>query len=63
MYKFTNGIVVFDEATRDAYLKSGMVLVKESEKVEDNKKEEKVENKTNDKNRTIRGRGNRKISK
>ena len=63
MYKFTNGIVVFDEATRDAYLKSGMVLVKESEKVEDNKKEEKVEKKTNDKDRTIRGRGNRKDSK
>lgn len=29
MYKFTNGIVVFDEKTRDAYLKAGYKLVKE----------------------------------
>lgn len=26
MYKFTNGIVVFDEKTRDAYIKAGMRL-------------------------------------
>lgn len=29
MYKFTNGIVVFDEETRDAYIKAGMHLVEE----------------------------------
>lgn len=29
MYKFTNGIVVFDKKTRDAYIKAGMRLVKE----------------------------------
>lgn len=29
MYKFTNGIVVFDEKTRDSYLKAGYKLVKE----------------------------------
>ena len=29
MYKFTNGIVVFDEKTRDLYIKSGMVLIKD----------------------------------
>jgi hypothetical protein len=29
MYKFTNGIVVFDEKTRDAYIKAGMHLVEE----------------------------------
>lgn len=34
MYKFTNGIVVFDEETKDAYIKAGMHLVEE-EKVED----------------------------
>ena len=26
MYKFTNGIVVFDEKTRDNYIKAGMRL-------------------------------------
>lgn len=31
MYKFTNGIVVFDEKTRDEYLKTGYKLVKEIE--------------------------------
>lgn len=36
MYKFTNGIVVFDKETRDAYIRAGMVLVKE-DKVEDKK--------------------------
>ena len=29
MYKFTNGIVVFDEKTRDSYVKAGMTLVKD----------------------------------
>ena len=29
MYKFTNGVVVYDEATRDRYIKAGMILVKE----------------------------------
>lgn len=27
MYKFTNGIVVFDKNTRDAYLKAGYNLI------------------------------------
>ena len=34
MYKFTNGIVVFDKETRDAYIKAGMCL---EEKVESKK--------------------------
>ena len=34
MYKFTNGIVVFDKKTRDKYVKSGMHLVEEKEKVD-----------------------------
>ena len=29
MYKFTNGVVVYDDITRDRYIKAGMVLVKE----------------------------------
>lgn len=29
MYKFTNGVVVYDEITRDKYIKAGMILVKE----------------------------------
>lgn len=29
MYKFTNGIVVFDEKTRDEFIKAGCKLVKE----------------------------------
>lgn len=33
MYKFTNGIVVFDKKTRDAYIKAGMVLAKKIAKV------------------------------
>ena len=36
MYKFTNGIVVFDKETRDAYIKAGMHLVEEK-KVESKK--------------------------
>lgn len=33
MYKFTNGIVVFDEKTKDAYIKAGMVLAEKIAKV------------------------------
>ena len=32
MYKFTNGIVVFDEKTRDDFIKAGYRLVKEEKK-------------------------------
>lgn len=32
MYKFTNGIVVFDEKTKDAFVKSGYKLVNETAK-------------------------------
>ena len=38
MYRFTNGVVVYDEATRDKYIKSGMTLVEEKK---DEVKEEK----------------------
>lgn len=39
MYKFTNGVVVYDEATRDKYIKAGMTLVKQEVK---KKEEEQV---------------------
>jgi hypothetical protein len=38
MYKFVNGIVVFDEKTRDDYIKAGYKLAEEKTK------EAKVEN-------------------
>ena len=44
MYKFTNGVVVYDEATRDRYIKAGMVLVKEEKPVEKEEKEVVKEN-------------------
>lgn len=33
MYKFTNGLVVFDEKTKDEYIKAGYKLVEEKKKV------------------------------
>lgn len=44
MYKFTNGVVCYDEATRDKYIKSGMILVKEEPK-EVKKNVEEIQNK------------------
>ena len=45
MYKFTNGIVVFDEKTRDEYIKAGFKLV-ESQVIIDEAIEE-VDNENN----------------
>ena len=45
MYKFTNGIVVFDEKTRDAYIKAGMRLADTLKKIV---KEVTGENSSND---------------
>lgn len=45
MYKFTNGIVVFDDKTRDSYIKAGYKLV-EKEKSKEVKLED--ENTSND---------------
>ena len=39
MYKFTNGVVVYDEVTRDKYIKAGMTLVQEEP---EKKEEEKI---------------------
>lgn len=50
MYKFTNGIVVFDEKTRDEFIKAGYRLVKNDEVTIVNDKSELVlpETLTND---------------
>jgi hypothetical protein len=60
MYKFTNGIVVFDEKTRDDFIKAGYRLVKEK-KI----KEVKLEDENTSNDRTIRekSRGIKKVSK
>jgi hypothetical protein len=60
MYKFTNGIVVFDEKTRDDFIKAGYRLVKE-EKIEESKSED--ENNSNDGTIEEKPRGSKKISK
>lgn len=60
MYKFTNGIVVFDEKTRDDFIKAGYRLVEE-EKI----KEVKLEDENTSNNGTIKEkpRGSKKTSK
>lgn len=60
MYKFTNGIVVFDEKTRDDFIKAGYRLVKE-EKIEESKSED--ENTSNDGTIEEKPRGSEKVSK
>lgn len=44
MYKFTNGIVVFDEKTRDEFIKTGYKLVEEEKIEEDKSKDENTSN-------------------
>ena len=39
MYKFTNGVVVYDEATKNKYIEAGMVLVEEPKPVVKEEKE------------------------
>lgn len=60
MYKFTNGIVVFDEKTRDDFVKAGYRLVEE-EKI----KEVKLEDESTSNDGTIeeKPRGSKKVSK
>lgn len=59
MYKFTNGIVVFDEKTRDDFIKAGYRLVKE--KIKEVKLED--ENTSNDGTIEEKPRGSKKVSK
>lgn len=60
MYKFTNGIIVFDEKTRDDFIKAGYKLVKDEKK-----KEVKLENENTSNDGTIeeKPRGSKKVSK
>lgn len=60
MYKFTNGVVVFDEKTRDDFIKAGYKLVEE-EKIEEDKS--KDENASNDGTIEEKPRGSKKVSK
>lgn len=60
MYKFTNGIVVFDEKTRDDFIKAGYRLVEE-EKTKEVKLED--ENTSNDGTIKEKSRGSKKTSK
>jgi hypothetical protein len=60
MYKFTNGIVVFDEKTRDDFIKAGYRLVEE-EKTKEVKLED--ENTSNDGTIEEKPRGSKKVSK
>ena len=60
MYKFTNGIVVFDEKTRDDFIKAGYKLVEEK-KIKEVKLED--ENTSNDGTIEEKPRGSKKVSK
>ena len=60
MYKFTHGIVVFDEKTRDDFIKAGYRLVEE-EKTKEVKLED--ENTSNDGTIEEKPRGSKKVSK
>ena len=60
MYKFTNGIVVFDEKTRDDFIKAGYRLVKE-EKIKEVKLED--ENPSNYGTIEEKPRRSKKVSK
>lgn len=60
MYKFTNGVVVFDEKTRDNFIKAGYRLI-EKEKIKEVKLED--ENTSNDGTIEEKPRGSKKVSK
>ena len=60
MYKFTNGVVVFDEKTRDDFIKAGYKLV-EKEKIKEVNLED--ENTSNDGIIEEKPRGSKKVSK
>ena len=62
MYKFTNGVVVFDEKTRDDFIKAGYRLVKEETK-EKSKEVNLDENSSNNGTIEEKPRGSKKVSK
>lgn len=48
MYKFKNGVVVYDEATKDKYVAAGMILIEDEPKKEEKEIGEKSETKSNE---------------
>ena len=44
MYKFTNGMVVFDEKTKDEYIRAGYKLIEKQLTIDETLKEETNEN-------------------
>lgn len=48
MYKFTNGVVVYDIETRDKYIKAGMTLIKEEKSKKEEEKQIVKENLQNE---------------
>lgn len=64
MYKFTNGIVVFDEKTRDRYIEAGYRLSEKKNTVKQDKKA--LNGNETDNDRTIKEKhttGNTKTAK
>ena len=51
MYKFTNGIVVYDKETRDKYINAGMILIEENKDGENSAKHISEEVKPNESER------------
>lgn len=63
MYKFTNGLVVFDEKTRDEYIKMGYRLVEVKKEVvnEENKIGNEFVNKFNQPSKKRTGKNIKRI--
>lgn len=63
MYKFTNGLVVFDEKTRDEYIKMGYRLVEVKKEVvnEENKIGNEFVNKFNQSSKKRTGKNIKRI--
>ena len=60
MYKFTNGLVVFDKETRDQFIKAGYKLIETKKEI---KKEIVDEDKVNDRIIENKPRTSKKVSK
>ena len=63
MYKFTNGLVVFDEKTRDEYINAGYKLIEHQVTIDEAIEETDNENKDDD--RIVEGKSKQrnKVSK
>lgn len=63
MYKFTNGLVVFDEKTRDEYIEAGYRLVEHQVTIDEAIKETDNENEDNSRVVERKSRPSNKVSK